>query len=98
MGTGDMIMHIRQHFVLRRLGNHEWRETITSSTFLATIEVTQQTVLVDIKTIASQQNYSGFRIVAGQNVILDITYHSTSNIQLWIFALFFTDFSLIWAP
>ena len=77
MGSGDMIMYIKQNFVLHRLGNLELRKTITSTTFLATIEMIKQTVLTDIKATASQQNSSGFVIVAGQNVILDIIYHFT---------------------
>ena len=51
MGTGDMIMYIKQNFVLHRLGNHELRKTFTSATFLATIETIQLTVLNDVKTI-----------------------------------------------
>ena len=53
MGTSNLVMYIGQNFLLHRLRNDKLRTIITIVTFLATIKMTQQTFLADIKTIAS---------------------------------------------
>ena len=65
MGTGEVIMYIRQSFVLHLLRNHNLRKGITSTTFLVTVEMIQQTVLTDTEIIASEKNSPRFCIFAG---------------------------------
>ena len=66
MGTGEVIMYIRQSFVLHLLRIHNLRKGITSTTFLVTVEmIIQQPVLTDTEIIASEKNSPRFCIFAG---------------------------------
>lgn len=65
MGTGEVIMYIRQSFVLHLLRNHNLRKGITSTTFLVTVEMIQQPVLTDTEIIASEKHSPRFCIFAG---------------------------------
>ena len=58
-------MYIRQNLVFHLLRNHNLRKGITSTTFLVTGEMIQQTVLTDTEIIASEKNSPRFCIFAG---------------------------------